>query len=108
MLRSFFELFTSQHYANQVKAASVIQKYYRTHLQNNNDEKIKLMKVMNDTISSSYDVVTVDKNGKTVMHKEHLETTIDDDSLMEEYEFYLLERKRIKQNSLKLKNIVNN
>ena len=66
------------------------------------------MKVMNDTISSSYDVVTIDKNGKTIMYKEQLETSVDDDSLIDEYEYYLLERKRIKENSLKLKNIVDN
>ena len=108
MIRSFFGLFTSQYYTNQMKAASVIQRHYKTYTQNNNDEKLKLMKVMNDTINNSYDIVTIDKNGNTVMYKEQIETTYEDDSIIDEYEYYLLERKRIKENSLKFKNIVNN
>jgi len=89
------------------KAATIIQRHYKTYIHDNNEEKLKLIKNMNIIISNSYDVVTIDKNGKTNIYKEHLEKSCDDNySFLDEYEYYLMERKRIKEKSSKFKDIV--
>ena len=108
MIRSFFGLFSIQNNVLENNAATIIQRHYKTYIHNNNEEKLKLKKVINDTINNSYDVVTIDKYGNTHIYKEYLEKTCDDESFLDEYEYYLMERKRIKEKSLKFKDIVNN
>lgn len=96
MIKSFFGLFNSKIYINETKAACIIQKHYKTYLQKNNEEKSKLMKSMNDIINNSYNIIGIDKYGKTIVYKEQLETSSDDYSITDDYIFYLQERKRIK------------
>ena len=100
MIRSFFGLFASKQYSTQTNAAIIIQKHYKTYVNNNIEKKLKLIKSMIDTISNSYNIVTIDKIGNTIMYKEQLEIDSCDNSIIiDEYNYHLQERKRIKNKS---------
>jgi hypothetical protein len=97
MINSLFQIFTSKHYTTQTNAAIIIQQHYKTYVNNVIEEKLKLIKQINDTISNSYNIVTIDKTGNTIIYKEQMQTSCDEDAVIDdEYAYYLQERKRIK------------
>ncbi len=85
--------------ANHINSSVLIQKKYKDFRKQQDVERIKLIKSIENTFNTNeHTVISEIKNGDPIVYKE---TIYEKSNINDEIDYYLNERKRIKNNSPK-------
>ena len=94
--------YKSKNNNNRIKAAILIQQCFREYIIRKKTTKNKLTNSMQSRVSNSYNIVSIDKHGSTLVFNSNFDSVDSDNDLdwNEDNLYYLQQRKRIKSKIL--------